>query len=497
MHDDLIAAPVVELARRIRRREISPVEVTEAHIARIRAVNPYLNAVVVERFDEALDEARIAEKRLMKTAPEALPPLFGVPCTIKELIAVRGLRHTAGVVARERVIAEEDAAQVQRLKRAGCILLGLTNVSEAGLWLETYNRIYGRTNNAHSVRHISGGSTGGEGAIIGAGGSPLGLGADIGGSIRNPCFFNGIYGHKPSGGLLPAGGHWPSADGKRGRYCVTGPMGRSAEDLIAVMEVLSLARDTHRDPGRPPCRRLEGLKPEEVTVHWFTDNGLAEVASDVREGVETAVRALESLGFRCAYWKPEGISRSAEIWGAIVSTCEEESVREILGNGAPIDLLSQWLRWPLGRSDHFLISLIMATFERAAKLTPARTAALVQLGAELYQRIETRLGNRGVLICPPYPRAAPLHDAPLLNPLAFSYCGIFNVLEMPSTAVPVGFGHDGLPIGVQITGRRFDDALTLHVARQLEQALGPWKPGPRRWYEAPPRDRARRATPVS
>src|SRR5205823_1477195 len=106
-------------------------------------------------------------------------------------------------------IGDEDAPVVARMRAAGSIILGLTNVSEAGLWLETYNTVYGRTNNAYSVRHISGGSTGGEASIIGAGGSAIGLGADIGGSIRNPCFFNGIVGHKPTGGLLPSIGHWP------------------------------------------------------------------------------------------------------------------------------------------------------------------------------------------------------------------------------------------------------------------------------------------------
>lgn len=479
---ELHALPAVELARRVRERAVSPVELTEAHIARIEAVNPHLNAVVAQRFEAALEEARAAEAQLMRGSPEELPPFFGVPCTIKELIAVRGMPHTAGVVARRSIVAAEDAPQVERLRRAGCIILGVTNVSEAGLWLETYNRIYGRTNNAHSVDHISGGSTGGEGAIIGAGGSPLGLGADIGGSIRNPCFFNGIFGHKPSGGLLPSRGHWPEAGPRRGRYCVTGPMGRSTRDLIALMEALSLDDDPHRDLGRPRFRALTGLRPEEVTIHWFDDNGIASPSDELRENLERTVLRLEGIGFRTERFRPLKMPRAAEIWGAVISTSEEESVREILGNGAPIDLWREWLRLPLGRSNHFFISLMMASLERVAKLTPGRTAKLIAMAQQMYAEIEARLGPRGVILCPPYPRAAPRHDGPLLSPFSFSYCGIWNALEMPATAVPTGFTEEGLPLGVQIVGLRFQDALTLWVGSALEQAQDAWRPGPRRPY---------------
>ena len=479
---ELYSLPAVGLAQRIKRRALSPVEVTEAHIARIEAVNPKLNAVVAQRFEAAREEAKAAEARLMHSAPQDLPAFFGVPCTIKELIAVRGMPHTAGVVARKDVIATEDAPQVARLRQAGCIILGVTNVSEAGLWLETYNRIYGRTNNAHSVDHISGGSTGGEGAIIGAGGSPLGLGADIGGSIRNPCFFNGIFGHKPSGGLLPSRGHWPEAGPRRGRYCVTGPMGRSTRDLIALMEVLSPADDPHRDAGRPRFSPLSGLQPSDVTIYWFDDHGIASPSEELRENLERTVLRLEGLGFRSQRYRPKRMPRAAEIWGAVISTSEEESVREILGNGAPIELWREWLRLPLGRSNHFLISLLMASLERVAKLTPGRTAKLIAMAAEMYAELEARLGPRGVLLCPPYPRAAPRHDGPLLSPFSFSYCGIWNALEMPATAVPTGFTEEGLPLGVQIVGLRFQDDLTLWVGSQLEQAQDPWRPGPRRPY---------------
>ncbi|MFO0725766.1 MAG: amidase family protein [Myxococcota bacterium] len=466
----------------VRRREITISALVEAHIQRIEALNPWLNAVVAERFEAARAEAEHAEQILARVRPDALPPFFGVPCTIKELIAVRGMPHTAGVVARQGMVAEEDAPQVARIRAAGAIILGVTNVSEAGLWLETSNRIYGRTSNAYAIDRISGGSTGGEAAIIGAGGSPFGLGADIGGSIRNPCFFNGIYGHKPSGGLLPATGHWPEAGPRRGRYCVTGPMGRSVKDLETLMEAVSLNVDPHRDLGRPPFERRRDLTPAEVTVHWFVDNGIADPSEELSRNIEDTVLLLEDLGFRTARFRPEKMPRAAEIWGAIISTSAEETVRDLLGNGHPIDLWRQWLRLPLGRSDHSFISLAMATLEGLAHLTPGRTERLIAMGKAMRGEIEAQLGPRGVLLCPPYPRAAPRHHEPLLSPFSFSYCGIFNALELPATALPTGFTDDGLPLGVQIVGRRFDDALTLWVAGALEAALPPWRPGPRKRY---------------
>ena len=217
--------PAVELARLLRAREVRASELLEMHIRRILEVNDVINAVVAEDFDGARQCAAAADARLDAGDYDAeSEPFLGVPFTVKEILSVAGQPNTAGVVARSHVIAQEDAPLVARLRRAGGIFMGVTNVSEAGLWLESHNSVYGRTNNPHRPTHMAGGSSGGEAAIIAAGGSPMGIGSDIGGSIRNPCFFNGISGHKPSGGLLPSTGHWPPVTGQRGRFCVSGPM---------------------------------------------------------------------------------------------------------------------------------------------------------------------------------------------------------------------------------------------------------------------------------
>jgi fatty acid amide hydrolase 2 len=465
-----------DLADAIRRREISPLEVVRAHIERIEEVNPRLNAVVADRFDEAVEEARVATERLVGEDPDDLGAFFGVPFTAKELLAVEGLPNTAGCVKRRDVVAEQDAPLVRYMKDAGAICVGVTNVSEAGLWLETHNTLYGRTNNAHSVNHIPGGSSGGEGAIIGAGGSPIGIGADSGGSIRNPSFFNGICGHKPSGGLLAARGHYPPADGERGRFCVSGPMARRVRDLTRAMEVLSLDDDPDRDRGRERFRRLVRIPPSEITIHYYTYDGLTQVDPELDAGVERMADALRHRGYRVEHWRPSGTSLGPFLWIGTLADSAPETLSEIINDGRKRSLLREWAKLPFGRSVHPLYALLVASFEQPISPPWMRRWVKARKDA-LRAEIENQLGERGVLMCLPYPRPAPRHHVPLRLPFAFAYCGLYNVLEMPATAVPIGSTAEGLPMGVQIVGRRFADALTLHVAEEIEAISGGWRLG--------------------
>ncbi len=478
MTHDLLTASATELGRRIRHGEVSSADVVDAHIRRIEQVNPQLNALVVPTLDRAREQARAVDGRVASSpSPEALPPLLGVPFTVKELIEVEGLPCTAGVVARRDVIADEDAPLVRRMRDAGGILLGLTNVSEAGVWLESHNRIYGRTTNAYSPRRISGGSSGGEGALIGAGGSPIGIGADIGGSIRNPSFFNGICGHKPSGGLLPSAGHWPPAVGERARYCVLGPMARRVEDLVTAMEVFSPGDDPYRDADRPAFEPLEEPRfdPRRHRIFWYDSDGLLPVSRHVKRAMRRALSGLEALGYRAERWRPAGTRRAPLLWMPLVSSSDEVAIKELLGDGDAIDLRQQWSAFFRRRANHPLYSLVMSTFDGVVEPDAEKLAALAGQRDEMRDQIEAQLGEDGVLICPPYPRPAPHHHRPLLLPTAFAYCGLYNVLELPATAVPTGFSRHGLPLGVLVVGRRFGDALTLRVAADVERVCGGWR----------------------
>ena len=226
-----------DLAAAIRNRQLTAREVVQAHVDRLHARQPRTNALACDRFADALTEADRADERI-KSDPDP-PPFLGVPCTIKESIGLAGMPNCAGLVALKDRRAEADATAVARLKQAGFIPLGVTNTSEMTMWIESVNRVYGRTRNAYDPHRTAGGSSGGEGAAVGSGGSPVGLGSDIGGSIRVPAFFNGVFGHKPSPGLVPNTGQFPSTEGEAAYMLTLGPLTRHAEDLMPVTRIIA------------------------------------------------------------------------------------------------------------------------------------------------------------------------------------------------------------------------------------------------------------------
>ncbi|MCC6215657.1 MAG: aminotransferase class V-fold PLP-dependent enzyme [Polyangiaceae bacterium] len=478
---ELLHAPALALARLVRRGTVSPTELLEAHVRRVEAVNPIVNAVVQRRYEAARAEAKAAEAALARRSvrPEELPPFLGVPCTIKEHFAFAGLPNTAGLVRRRAAVAREDATLVKRMKAAGLVPLGTTNVPEALTWHCTYNKVYGQTRNPWSPAHSAGGSSGGEGAIIGAGGSPIGLGGDIGGSIRMPAIFNGIAGHKATGGRIPETGCWPGARGLIGRYKVCGPMGRTVGDLAALMPHLA-GPDGH-DPtvDGPPWGTAPRFRPSEITVAWFDDNGVVSPSDDVRRAVARTVGALEAMGFRVRRWRPTQSHRSLEMWMNALEHAGGPRYIDTLGDFQGVDLRRAWLRAAAGRGEHILPCLALATVEAAASRFPAWGRRMADLRLEMQREIESELGPRGVLVCPVFHRAAPrIGWESHASTLGFTYSGMLNPLELPATAVPTGFDEGGLPLGVQVAAIRNNDHLTLWVAEQIEAAFGAWRPAP-------------------
>ena len=239
MLSPLLRLSAAALAQKIAAGELTSREVVDAHIEHALAVNPTVNAIVHDRYDDARDEAKAADRTLAERGGVGVGPLHGVPITVKECLGLAGLRQTSGLVSRRHNLAARDATVAARLRAAGAIPIGVTNVSELMMWMETDNKVYGRTNNPYDPTRTAGGSSGGEGAIVGSGASPIGLGSDIGGSIRMPAFFNGVFGHKPSAGLIPNTGHWPMSEGAARRYLTTGPLCRSAEDLWPTISLLA------------------------------------------------------------------------------------------------------------------------------------------------------------------------------------------------------------------------------------------------------------------
>ncbi|WP_211242890.1 amidase [Sinimarinibacterium sp. CAU 1509] len=368
------------LARAIRARHLRSLDIVEAHIARIERVNPTINAVVQQRFDAARDEARAADAAIDQGRDD-LPPLHGVPCTIKENFAFAGFPQVSGLVARRDAIANADAPTVARLRRAGAIVLGFTNTSELCMWLESNNRVYGRTNNPYDPRCMVGGSSGGEGAIIGAGASPFGLGADVGGSIRFPAFFNGVFGHKPTPGIVPNTGQYPLPEGRMNFNCVTGPLARRAEDLWPLLQILAGADGVDPEArdgalsGDPAAVDVSALR-----VLSIEHNGRHPVAADLRAAQRGAADWLGSQGRGLSTPVFPAMKRSFEIWSALMQQAQPQPFAEQLGQGRRISVARELLKLSVGRSDHTVPALVLArTGKRAdagrAVCAPRRRAA--------------------------------------------------------------------------------------------------------------------------
>ena len=465
-----------ELAVMIRTGEVTSQELVEQHIAYIQRINPYLNAVVRDRFEQARKEAMLADEELEREGPENVPPFHGVPCTIKESFGLKGMPNTAGLVARRHVRANEDATAVARVRRAGAIPLGVTNIPELCMWYETHNYIYGRTNNAYSEAHICGGSSGGEGSIIGAGASPFGLGSDIGGSIRMPAFFNGVFGHKPTGGLIPSTGQFPRSEGAALRYYATGPLCRRAEDLGPLTQIM--AGPDGRDLS---CREDIELidAPVDVSklrVYVIDTNNFIDPTPEIRDGVRRAAHALAQRGCKVERIQIEDLRHSFEIWSSMLGSSDGPSFSELLGEGTPIQVMREFGKWAARRSPHTLPALALALSEKITKVVTGRVEEMISKGNRLREELVEMLGDDAVILYPPFPEVAPRHLHPLYKPAHFVYTGIINVMELPATQVPLGLSEELLPLGVQVIARHGQDHLGLAVARELEEIFGGWIP---------------------
>jgi fatty acid amide hydrolase 2 len=457
-----------QIAGLIRRREVSSRDAVDVHIAQIEQVNPALNAVVRTRFDEARAEADLADRRIAAGETD-LPPFHGVPCTIKECFALTGMPNTAGLVAYRGELASHDAVAVARLRAAGAIPLGVTNTSELCMWMESNNRVYGRTNNPYDLRRTPGGSSGGEAAIVGAGASPFGLGSDIGGSIRMPAFFTGIFGHKPTGGLVDNSGQRPTPPAGVLSYLTTGPLARRAEDLAPLLRILAGSPSALRK--EPDERLLRGLR-----VVTIPDNGRTTVDPVLREAQAQCARALERRGARVEEVRLPGLRASFEIWSSMLDAANGPSFAALLGRGVPINIARELWGWLRGASPHTFPALALALVEKLPKLFPGRGRAYVAEGQTLRRELCDAIGPDGVMLYPSYATLAPRHMQAFFPPFNWVYTAILNVLELPVTQVPLGLTAGGLPLGVQVAAVHGNDHLTIAVALALEKDFGGWVP---------------------
>ncbi|MBI1877201.1 MAG: amidase [Chloroflexi bacterium] len=453
------------LAAKIACGDVSATEVVEAHIARIEQVNPTLNAVVSKRYDAARAEAQEADRRQAKGEP--LGPLHGVPITIKDAFDTAGVISTGGTKGRAMYVPEQDATAVARLRAAGAIILGKTNLPELSLAFESDNLIYGRTNNPYDLARTPGGSSGGEAAIIAAGGSPLGLGTDAAGSLRVPSHFCGIATIKPTSGRVPLTGALPPAMGSTGCLWHAGPLARRVEDLILTLPLLS--GPDWRDPlALPmPLDHPADVTLKKLRIAFYTDNGIVTPTAETVNVVQRAANVLAGAGAAVEEGRPSGIEQSYEL---IVSLFAADG-------GASLQMLLQMA----GTTEvHPLIQRLGQLLHPLAAATPAQFANLMLRWDMFRSAMLAFMEQYDVIICPVNAHPAMLHGTTFDDDKlpGFSYAMTYNLTGWPAAVIRGGTSPEGLPIGVQIVARPWREEVALAVAQHLETALGAWQRPP-------------------
>jgi Asp-tRNA(Asn)/Glu-tRNA(Gln) amidotransferase A subunit family amidase len=451
----------VEQLRLVEHREISAEELAEEHIRQIERLNPQLNALV--EFDA---ERVRAEARLPKQGP-----LAGLPITVKSSMEVTDYRCEVGSVLNRGHLAHEDAESVARLRRAGVTVLGTTNCPEFLMAYETDNLLYGRTNNPWNHDYSAGGSSGGEAAAIAAGLSACGLGSDSGGSVREPAHFCGIASLKPTPGRVPGRGHRPSSVGPFSILGAVGPMARTIADVALLFRTLSTQDPLDPESAPIGLRELRTDEAKRIPIGWFEDDGLTPVTTETRQAVRDAARALERQGFNVQPFCPAALEEARRIWSVFFVQCGEMFYREAIE----------------GR-EHQLSPVFRGFLDLARAEAPLTADSLLRAWAEcdlLRHRVLAEMRAVPILLCPVCAVPAFRHgerewvvEGQLVRYLdAMRYTQWFNLFAAPAAVVPVAMSADGLPIGVQIAGRPFEDEAVLAVAAALDREFG---------YQPPP-----------
>ncbi|MFY9803382.1 MAG: amidase [Candidatus Acidiferrales bacterium] len=471
--DDLVYSSLVEMAADIRLRTISATELVEAHLSRIARLNPKLNAYVHVDAAGARRQAQAAEAVLASRAGDDSPgPLHGVPLSVKSSVDVAGWPCECGSALRKGYVAAEDAPLVARLRAAGAILLGSTNCPEFLMAYETDNLLYGRSNNPWDLARTPGGSSGGEAAAIAAGCSAGGVGSDGGGSIRIPAHFVGICGLKTTPGRVPATGHYPASAGPFAQLGVVGPMARTISDVTRLFEVMA-----GPDPGDPasapvPLRRWSDEETRNLRVAYFEDDGATPVTPETAVAVRRAADALRQQGFQVEAWRPQNLDRVWQLWW------------NLFGPGVQMAFAST----VEGREDE------LSPMLRAWRANVAQRPALdgrdwlnTLIGRDaLREKLLREMEQFPILLCPACAIPAFRHgerewtvrDQKVNYLKAMSYSQWFNLLGNPAAVVPVGRSPEGLPIGVQVVSRPWEDEAVLAVAAKIEAATGGFRRPP-------------------
>jgi Asp-tRNA(Asn)/Glu-tRNA(Gln) amidotransferase A subunit family amidase len=478
-------ATAAEIAKAVSSREVRAGEIIDAYLRRLEDGNAYINAVVTPTPDVAVADAQLIDRTLTRDAGESLP-LSGVPFTAKDVLAVGGVRTTAGSLLFAEHVPTRDAPAVARLRRAGAVLVGKSNCPEFAMDMHTSNRVFGATRNPRALSRTSGGSSGGDSAAVASGFAAFGLGTDYGGSIRWPAHCTGLAAIRPTAGLVSAAGMLPSTSGypglapnsmsMRGQLHTMAPIARSVRDLFPILRVLAgfdvadgrTAPIALSDPATADLRSLR--------CAWIDSEGNIPVRADVRGVVATAAAALTAAGAHVEQIAPAGLSDAFPIYGALRRADGLAEIAE-LSRGQEQLLTANTRKW-LSEAQ----SVTVADFQRIAGRRDALRARLLEFMQQwplwLMPVASIPAFRPGESATGPLPKSFDVDGVDVQRYDALACTGAITVLGFPAAVVTCGTSKDGLPVGVQVVGRPFADHEVLAVAAALEDRFGLWRRSP-------------------
>ncbi|EDV93340.1 fatty-acid amide hydrolase 2-B [Drosophila grimshawi] len=488
IRDQILTKSVIELVTELRRGQLQSEQLVRAYIGRVREVNPSLNAVIEERFEAALNEAKHADEFMARAITEfdrvalfTRYPLLGVPFTVKESCGVKGLSFQVGSLVRKGMKAPQDGDVVELVRAAGGIPLLVSATPEFCMSAETSTVANGRCLNPYDLSRSPAGSSGGEGALNGCGATPFGIGSDIGGSIRLPAMFCGVFGHKPTGGLTSVKGHFPYSllDNNFPNYLQIGPITRFARDMPLLLEIMA-------GDNKHKLKINEPVPLKDIQIHYafgFSGlNGLLHPAvdSEIKLSIVRAIKCLAKAGIQPKELDLSFLRNSFEI--ALVALVDLKGLPSIItqqAHRAPHmrALIMEMLNSLFGHSIFTKEALFMELMQRVNGLMcPIRMEQYRQELVQLRAHLTDFLGDRGVLFLPTFHTSALSFHSSLLNITGIDSLLLFNVLGLPATHVTMGLNRRGMPIGFQVIAAPYQDKLCLQIAAELDGAFNGWVP---------------------
>ncbi|KAA3643139.1 MAG: amidase [Chloroflexi bacterium] len=454
--NSILEVSATKIAQLIRSKQASSLEVVDAYLERINAINPKLNAVVQLVPSDARQQAKAADAVIAEGG--RLGPLHGVPITVKDSFDTEGIISTGGTMGRKDLVPRQDATAIARLRAAGAIILGKTNTPELTLAGETNNLIYGRTNNPYDISLSPTGSSGGSAAIVAAGGSPLDVGSDVGGSIRVPAHVCGITGIKPTSGRVPRTGH--IVDYRMGALDALqqiGPMARYVEDLELALSIM--AGPDGIDPAivSMPLGNVADVDLGTLRVAYYLEDGVAMPTQEIRDTVERVAKGLEGVVLSVEAKRPPELEESDDKWWRLFTADGGATIRRILDESGTTETHPS-IDWVLD----------------SEPISAVEYNALLLWLDNFRSRMLGFMQDYDVLLCPVSAYPAVPHGE--VGRDTWSYINPYNFTGWPAATVRAGSTMEGLPIGVQVVARPWREDMALAVCQFIEDEFGGWQP---------------------